>query len=99
MGTRVAPTYAIYSWHTLKKNMSILIQVKWFRFIDDIWGIFSGNSIEFQNFVQYLNIVHDSLKFAEEFSYIEINFLDVTTFREGQDSAHHTVNKQIVIVI
>ena len=52
---------------------------------NDIWDIFSGNSIEFQIFVEYLNQVHSSFKFTEEFSSIEINFLDVTTFRKGQE--------------
>ena len=57
----------------------------WFRFIDDIWGIFSGNSKNFQKFMEYLNDVHETIKFTEEFSPIEINFLDVTTFRNGQE--------------
>ena len=30
-------------------------------------------------------MVHDSIKFTEEFSSIEINFLDFTTFRNGQE--------------
>ena len=90
MGTRVAPTYAnLFMAHfeetyvyTYNYNSKPRI---WFRFIDDIWGIFSGNSIEFQKFVEYLNSVHDTIKFTEEFSSIEINFLDVTTYRSGQE--------------
>ena len=70
------------SIHVYKHNSKPRI---WFRFIDDIWGIFSGNSLEFQKFVEYLNSVHDTIKFAEEFSSIEINFLDVTTYRNGQE--------------
>ena len=90
MGTRVAPTYAnLFMAHfeetyvyTYKDNSKPRI---WFRFIDDIWGIFSGNSKKFQKFVEYLNSVHETIKFTEEFSSIEINFLDVTTFRSGQE--------------
>ena len=90
MGTRVAPTYAnLFMAHieesyvyTYKDNSKPRI---WFRFIDDIWGIFSGNSISFQNFVEHLNSVHDTIKFTKEFSSIEINFLDVTTYRNGQE--------------
>ena len=90
MGTRVAPTYAnLFMAHieesyvyTYKDNSKPRI---WFRFIDDIWGIFSGNSISFQNFVEHLNSIHDTIKFTKEFSSIEINFLDVTTYRNGQE--------------
>ena len=87
MGTRVAPTYAnlfmahfeetyVYSYRNNSKPRI------WFRFIDDIWGVFSGNRIDFQTFVNYLNNVHNSIKFTEEFSSVEINFLDVTTYIE-----------------
>ena len=90
MGTRVAPTYAnlfmahfeetyVYSYRNNSKPRI------WFRFIDDIWGIFSGNRNTFQTFVEYLNSVHASIKFTEEFSSIEINFLDVTTYRSGEE--------------
>ena len=90
MGTRVAPTYAnLFMAHfeekyvyTYKGNSKPRI---WFRFIDDIWGVFLENSTHFQDFVTYLNDVHDSIKFTEEFSSREINFLDVTTFRNGQE--------------
>ena len=90
MGTRVAPTYAnlfmahfeetyVYSYRNNSKPRI------WFRFIDDIWGIFSGNRTTFQTFVEYLNSVHASIKFTEEFSSIEINFLDVTIYRSGEE--------------
>ena len=60
MGTRVAPTYAnLFMAHfeekyvyTYKGNSKPRI---WFRFIDDIWGVFAGNSNQFQDFVTYLN--------------------------------------------
>ena len=90
MGTRVAPTYAnLFMAHfeesyvyNYKSNSKPRI---WFRFIDDIWGIFSGNSTSFQSFVEYLNSVHKTIKFTEEFSSEEINFLDVTTYRSGRE--------------
>ena len=91
MGTRVAPTYSnLFMAHfeesyvyTYNYNSKPRI---WFRFIDDIWGIFSGNSTEFQSFVEYLNNVHKTIKFTEEFSSEEINFLDVTTYRSGTET-------------
>ena len=86
MGTRVAPTYAnLFMAHFEEKyvythNSKPRI---WFRLIDDIWGIFSGNKEKFQIFVEYLNSVHSSIKFTGEFSSKEVSFLDVTTYRIG----------------
>ena len=90
MGTRVAPTYAYLFMAHFEEKYVYTHNSKpriWFRFIDDIWGIFSGNEEKFQTFVEYLNSVHSSIKFTEEFSPKEISFLDVTTYRVG-DSIH-----------
>ena len=86
MGTRVAPTYAnlfmahfeekyIYS-HNSKPR-------KWFRFIDDIWGIFNGNKDSFKKFNSEINSIHESIKFTGSFSNTEVDFLDVTTYRKN----------------
>ena len=90
MGTRVAPTDANLFMAHFEETYVYKCQENskpriWFKFIDDIWGIFSGNSKNFQKFVEYLNSVHETINFTEEFSSIEINFLDVTTFRNGQE--------------
>ena len=55
----------------------------WFRFIDDIWGLYTGDKTSFDNFVERINSIHSSIKFSGEFSNIEVDFLDVTTYRKG----------------
>ena len=40
----------------------------WFRFLDDICRKFEGNSVLFQEFTEYINSVHESIKFTAEFS-------------------------------
>ena len=55
----------------------------WFRFIDDIWGIFNGDEISFKKFNSEINSVHASIKLSGEFSKIEVDFLNVTTYRKN----------------
>ena len=85
MGTRVAPTYAnLFMAHFEEKYIYSNSKPRiWFRFTDDIWGIYSGDKISFDNFVQRINSVHSAIKFSGEFSNSEVDFLDVTTYRKG----------------
>ena len=86
MGTRVAPTYAnLFMAHFEEKYIYTHNSGprKWFRFIDDIWGIFKGNKESFQKFNSDINSIHSSITFSGEFSETEVNFLDVTTYRKN----------------
>ena len=84
MGTRVAPTYAnifmsdfedrfVYTYH----KQPLL----WVRFIDDIFFIWEHGEPELEDFIAYLNRVHDTIKFTDDFSHKRINFLDVWAIR------------------
>ena len=86
MGTRVAPTYAnLFMAHFEEKYIYTHNSRprKWFRFIDDIWGIFKGNKDSFQKFNSEINSIHSSITFTREFSETEVDFLDVTTYRKN----------------
>ena len=78
IGTRVAPTYAnlfmanYEETHIYTHNSKPRI---WFRFIDDMWGIFKGKKSTFDSFLKEINSIH-------EFSEKEVDFLDVTTYRK-----------------
>ena len=64
MGTRVAPTYAnLFMAHFEEKYIYTHNSKprKWFRFIDDIWGIFKGNRESFKKFNSDINTIHSSL--------------------------------------
>ena len=54
----------------------------WFRFIDDVWGIFWGTEEELKEFVNFCNNFHETIKFTVEYSKKSITFLDVTTYQE-----------------
>ena len=82
MGTRVAPTYAIIYMNWFEETFVYTYQKCpriWFRFIDDIWGVFKGSEYEMTQFITYLNNVHPSIKFTVEYSKRKVVFLDVTT--------------------
>lgn len=67
MGTRVAPTYANLFMDSIKRKYIYLWRKKpriWFRFIDNIWGIFRGTESELKEFVKYCNYFHDLIKFT-----------------------------------
>ncbi len=84
MGTKVAPTFAnifmgkfendhVYT-HPLYSKCLV-----WFRFIDDIFFIFTGTLNELNQFFYDLNHTeHHSIKFTMDYSRDKINFLDTT---------------------
>ena len=47
-------------------------------FIDDIFKIWNHGEQELKKFLEYLNNIHDKIKFTHEFSKESINFLDTT---------------------
>ena len=74
MGTGVASTYANLFMDSLKQKF-IYPHAKcpriWFRFIDDIWGIFRGTEEELNTFIDYCNSFHETIKFTVEYSKID----------------------------
>ena len=83
MGTRVAPTYAIIFMNNFESTYVYSYHQKpriWYRFIDDIWGIFKGSETELLSFLNHLNAVHPTIKFTWDYSKTSVTFLDVTTY-------------------
>ena len=84
MGTRVAPTYANLFMDSIERKYIYTYSKKpivWFRFIDDVWGIFRGTELELKEFADYCNTFHNSIKFTMEYSRKSVTFLDVSTYR------------------
>ena len=85
MGTRVASTCANLFIDSLEQKY-FCSHAKcpriWFRFIDDIWGIFRGSEEALNSFVDYCNSLHETIKFMVEHSKKAITFLDVITYQE-----------------
>ena len=85
MGTRVAPTYDNLFMDSLEQKY-IYPNAKcpkiWYRFINDIWGIFRGSEEELNSFVDYCNSFHEAIKFMVEYSKKSITFLNVSPYQE-----------------
>ena len=76
MGTVLAPNYANLFMDRLETKALDGWPLKptlWLRFIDDIWP--HGRD-ELDNFITYLNSIHEKIKFTSEVSENDINFLD-----------------------
>ena len=81
MGTALAPNYANLFMDRFKTKALDGWPLKptlWLRFIDDIFMIWphGRGRDELDNFIKYLNSIHEKIKFTSEVSKNEINFLD-----------------------
>ena len=80
IGTRMAPSYANLFMDRLERSLLDGYHTKpytWFRFIDDIFMVWTAGEEELKNFLEYLNSAHDTIKFTWEWSMDRVNFLDV----------------------
>ena len=71
MGTALSPNYANLFMDRFKTNALNYWDKKpliWLRFIDDIFMIWNHGEAELQKFLEYLNNIHEKIKFTHEFS-------------------------------
>ena len=77
MGTKCAPTYANISMGIFEEtHIYPLIKQKvklYFRYIDDIFFIWTGSENELQQFICKINKVHPSIKFDFNYSKTQIH--------------------------
>jgi len=84
MGTRVAPSYANIFMTNLEENLLEKAAHKphtYKRFIDDIFLIWIYSLKSLEEFIDYLNNAHTTIKFTSEISEDSISFLDTTVYR------------------
>jgi hypothetical protein len=80
MGTAMAPSYANLFMHELETKMmatSTFSPYRWYRYIDDILIIWCNNQESLDQFTEYVNQYHPTIKFTKEQSMDEIPFLDL----------------------
>ena len=76
----MAPAYANLFMHDLESQLVDLAPVKpylWLRYIDDIFMIWMAGEEQLQEFSQWLNQYHDTIKFTLHWSRKNVNYLDV----------------------
>ena len=96
MGTIAAPSYATIYMDKFE-NTHIYPKIKndclfYARYIDDIFMIYTGGDAKLNNFLNDLNMTHDSIKFDHEKSKQAIAFLDILIYigenRQLQNTLH-----------
>lgn len=89
MGKKFAPAYANIFMAYWEEEALAKCKKKpayYLRYLDDIWGIWTGSGEEFQEFVAILNSHDSSIKLKTQISENSIDFLDTTVFK-GPDFA------------
>lgn len=87
MGKRFAPAYAnifMANWENEVFEKCEKKPLYYFRYLDDIWGIWEGSTEEFDNFVSTLNSHDPSIQLKTDIDANSIDFLDTTVFK-GDD--------------
>ena len=90
MGNKMAPAYATLFMGTFEKQALEGAKTKpyvWWRYLDDIFMIWTGNEDELREFIEYLNNLHPTIKFTSEQSSSSVAFLDTTvSIKDGKIS-------------
>ena len=85
MGSKCSPSYAnLFMGDFEEKFIYPKIKNKsacYYRFIDDIFMIWTGTKEELLRFFQDINLQHQSIKFDYSYSTSEISFLDTVVFK------------------
>ena len=79
MGTRMAPNYAIIFMHTVEQEILRNSKLKpriWHCFIDDVFITWTHGKEKREEFLDYINQVHETIKFTAEYSTTKVAFLD-----------------------
>ena len=83
MGTRMAPSYAnlfLAKFETDALSRAPYQPHTWWRYIDDIFMIWTHSVDDLHAFTSYLNSIHPTIKFTSNYSLTSIPFLDVNVF-------------------
>lgn len=84
MGKKFAPAYANIFMANWEEEVLVKCHNKpmhYLRYLDDIWGIWTGSQDEFNQFLTILNSHDPSIQLKHEISQESINFLDTTVYK------------------
>ncbi|XP_023808293.1 uncharacterized protein LOC105358296 isoform X1 [Oryzias latipes] len=93
MGKKFAPAYAnifMAEWESSALQKCALKPLCYYRYLDDIWGVWTHSEQEFGTFLGTLNSHNPSIKLKSTCHASSVDFLDTTTFK-GSD--FHTTHK------
>ena len=84
MGTIMAANYAIIFMHSVEqeipKNSKLKLRI-WHCFIDDVFIIWTNGKDKLEDFLKYINGIHETIKFTAEYSTTEVALLDTLVYK------------------
>ena len=98
MGKKFAPAYAdifMASWETAALERCPKKPLYYYRYLDDIWGIWSYSEDEFISFFNILNTFNPSIKLKYTTDSNSVNFLDTTTFKGPKFTSHNQLDIKV----
>ena len=87
IGTKFAPAYANLFMSSLEEDMLNSCEVKpwiWYRYIDDVFFIWTHGVEKLCSFVEYVNSYHQTIKSTTEKSRGSVSYLDAFVSRKGR---------------
>jgi hypothetical protein len=91
MGTKVAPSFANLFMADFEDTFVYTYPHQphtWYRYIDDIFMIWTHGQDNLNQFLENLNNCHDTIKFTVEHSTSSVNFLDTTVLLDKDGSLY-----------
>lgn len=98
MGKRFAPSYAnifMAKWEEAALAAWPNKPLHYYRYLDDIWGVWSGTENEFKQFTNHLNLFNRSIKIKYTLNRMEVNFLDTVTYKNKDFSDTHRLDIKV----
>ena len=93
MGTKMAPNYACIFMGKLEQELLESAQLHpliWLRYIDDVLLIWTHGEATLKIFLHHLNSYNPTIKFTDEWSRSNNNFLDTNLYINGTRIYHLT---------
>lgn len=98
MGKKFAPAYAnifMAEWETSALAGCEKKPLHYFRYLDDIWGVWHHTQEEFGEFLSALNRHNPSIKLKSTINSGSVDFLDTTTFKGEHFQATNNLDVKV----
>ena len=98
MGKKFAPNYAnifLANWENEALNKSSKLPDCYFRYLDDIFIIWSHSENEFWEFFNVLNNHHPTIKLKASINENSVDFLDVTVFKGQRFTKNQNLDTKV----
>lgn len=98
MGKKFAPSYAnifMAEWEEGALASCPLKPLHYYRYLDDIFGIWTYSLIEFGKFIEIINAHDSTIKIRYEISETSIDFLDTSIFKDSNFQTNQKLQTKV----